>query len=131
MPIRIFPAPRAALFLALLLAPADIARGEGAGPQVAEVVTFRLAAGTTEAGFLAAARATGPVAAAQPGYLGRHLSRGDDGSWTDHVLWQSRGAAEAAAAAVMTDPAFAPFMAAIDPASVTLRHEEIVPVEGP
>ena len=122
-------APRAALLAALALAPTDIARADAAGP-VAEVVTFRLAPGTTEAGFLAAARATGPLAARQPGFLARTLSRGADGRWTDHVLWASSAAAQAAAAAVMADPAFAPFLAAIDPEGMDLRHEAVVPLDG-
>ena len=116
-----------ALPLALAaLAPADAARGgETAGP-VAEIVTFRLAAGVGDATFLEAARATGPLLAAEPGFLSRRLSKGDDGAWTDHVAWTSLAEAQAAAARVMKAPAAAPFLMAIDPASIVMRHERVL-----
>jgi hypothetical protein len=116
-----------ALPLALAaLAPAGAARGGEAPGPVAEIVTFRLAAGVTEASFLEAARATGPRLAAEPGFLSRRLSKGADGSWTDHVAWTGLSEAEAAAARIMEDPAAAAFLMAIDPASITMRHEPIL-----
>jgi hypothetical protein len=111
---------------ALALAPADAARGGDPTGPVAEIVTFRLAAGVTEAAFLAAARATGPLLAAEPGFLSRRLSQGADGAWTDHVAWTGLGEAGAAAARIMEAPAAAPFLAAIDPASIVMRHEPIL-----
>lgn len=111
---------------ALIRAPADTA---GAGPspdRVAEIVTFRLASTTSGAAFLDAARATGPLVASQPGFLARRLSRGTDGMWTDHVAWANLAAAEAAARDIMTDPRAAPFLAAIDPATLAMRHEALV-----
>ena len=114
----------------LALAPAGAAGAGGSAPAltVAEVVTFRLADGMTEAAFRAAAAATVPLAARQPGFIARTLSRGDDGRWTDHVLWADRAAAEAAAATVMADPVAAPFIAAIDMDSVVMRHETVLPL---
>lgn len=118
--------PLTALALTLLLAPADAARA-GAGPNpVMEVVTFRLLPGVTEAAFLAAARATEAPLRRQPGFLSRSLTLSDDGHWTDHVLWSSLPEATAAAQAMMAEPAFAPFMAAIDGASVTMRHDRVL-----
>jgi hypothetical protein len=107
------------------LAPADAARGAEAGP-VTEIVTFRLAPGVTEAAFLAAARATGPLLAAEPGFVARRLSQGDDGRWTDHVAWTGRAEAEAAAARIMAAPEAAPFLMAIDPPSIVMRHERLL-----
>jgi hypothetical protein len=115
-----------ALPLALAaLAPADAARAGADGP-VAEIVTFRLAPGTTEPAFLAAARATGPLLAGAPGFVSRRLSKGADGRWTDHVAWASHAEAEAAAERILSDPAAAPFLAAIDPASIEMRHEALL-----
>ena len=83
-------------------APADTIRAGGSGP-VAEIVTFRLAGGVTEAVFLDAARATEPIVRAAPGFLARRLTRGEDGFWTDCVEWSGRAEAEAAAARI-TNP---------------------------
>lgn len=114
------------LALLLALAPADAARAKGSPAPVLEVVTFRLAPGVTEADFLAAARATEAPLRAQPGFLGRHLTRSDQGLWTDHVAWASLPEAMAAAEVMMAEPAFGPFMAAIDGASVAMRHDPIL-----
>ena len=116
-----------ALPLALAaLAPPDAARGGDTAGPVAEIVTFRLAAGTTEAAFLDAARATLPLLAAAPGFLSRRLSQGADGAWTDHVAWTGLAEAEAAAARIMDAPAAAPFLMAIDPATIVMRHERLL-----
>jgi hypothetical protein len=94
-------------------------------PTHAEYVTFRLAPGVDRPAFLAAARATDAALAGHPGYLGRHLSAGEDGRWTDCVLWADAASAHAAAAAAMQDPRFAPFMAAIAPEDMQMRHETL------
>lgn len=117
-----------ALFLILLMAPADAARADGApaGGPVMEIVSFRLVAGASEAAFLKAAKATATALKAQPGYLGRTLTRAEDGTWTDHVVWMSLPAAMSAIDALMAEPAFAPFMALIDGPTVTMRHEPVL-----
>jgi hypothetical protein len=99
--------------------------GRETGP-VAEIVTFRLRPGIDEADFRAAARATGPAAAALPGFLRRCLSRDAQGLWTDHVEWADLGRAEAAAAAVKALPVFAPFGAMIDPEGLSMRHAAVI-----
>jgi Antibiotic biosynthesis monooxygenase len=115
------------LFAALVaLAPADGARGQTADGPVMEIVTFRLNPGITDTAFLALARATeGPVSA-QPGFLRRSLLRNDAGDWTDLVEWQSLAQAQAAAEAVMAEPAFAPFAGAIDMTTLSMRHVPIL-----
>lgn len=115
--------PALALAMAPTFAPADSARG-AAAPCV-EVVTFRLLPGADAAAFLAAARATEAPLRDQPGFLRRRLVQGADGQWTDWVEWRDRAAAGAAAEAMMADPAFGPFMALIDGASVVMRHEAL------
>jgi hypothetical protein len=110
----------------IAFAAADTARGRSADAPVMEIVTFRLNPGITDAAFLSAARGTKAVVAAQPGFIHRSLLRDDVGEWTDTVTWQSLAKAHAAARILMADPAFAPFGAAIDMTSVTMRHVPIL-----
>ncbi|MES2145830.1 MAG: hypothetical protein V4516_16105 [Pseudomonadota bacterium] len=92
---------------------------------VMEIVRFRLAPGTDDTAFLAAAHGTERPLRAQPGFVRRSLTRAEDGIWTDHVGWTSMAMAMAGADAMMTEPAFGPFMAMIDGASVAMRHDRI------
>jgi hypothetical protein len=117
-----------ALAMTLFLAPADAARAGSSADDspVMELVTFRLVPGVADTAFLAAARGTEAPLRKRPGFLSRSLTRGSDGLWTDHVLWSSLPEAMAAAEAMMAEPAFAPFMAAIDGATVTMRHDRVL-----
>jgi hypothetical protein len=54
------------------------------------------------------------------------LTRAEDGTWTDLVLWVSLSAAMTAAGAMMAEPAFGPFMAQIDGPTVQMRHEPVL-----
>ncbi len=110
----------------LALAPADSARAGTGTDKVLEVVTFRLVPGVTDAQFLAAASGTEVALAAQPGFVRRTLLRDDTGLWTDAVEWQGLTLAVAAARAVMADPGFAPFGAAIDMTTLRMQHLPIV-----
>lgn len=118
-------APLFTLATTILLAAEGAARGQNAEHPVMEIVSFRLNPGITEAAFLAAAQGTAAMVASQPGFVRRALMQDAAGQWTDLVTWQSLPAAHAAAAAVMADPAFAPFAAAIDMGSLTMRHQPI------
>ncbi len=137
--MRLLPA----LGLTLSLAPADAARAktaqatpvmepvmepgmESGMEPVMEIVSFRLVAGTSDAAFLAAAKTTALPLQGQPGFRGRHLTRAEDGTWTDHVLWSSLPLAMAGAEQMTAEPAFQPFMALIDGATVVLRHEPVL-----
>ncbi len=93
---------------------------------VTEIVTFTLRPGTDPAAFARAAAALDALLATTPGFLGRCLSSGADGVWTDHVLWADMAAAEAAAAALPARPEAAAFLMGIDPASVAMRHDTVV-----
>ncbi len=110
----------------IAFAPADMAHGQSTANPVMEIVTFRLTPGITDAAFLAAAQATQAMVAAQPGFLRRNLLRDDTGEWTDTVAWASLAAAHAGAETVVRDPSFAPFGAAIDMTSLTMRHVPIL-----
>lgn len=93
---------------------------------VMEVVRVRAAKGTTDQQLADAARATDALVRAQPGFLARHLLRDETGGWTDLVLWSGRAEAQAASARVTADPAFGPYMAAIDVSSVSMAHEAVI-----
>ncbi|MCU0803195.1 MAG: hypothetical protein MUD11_15800 [Rhodobacteraceae bacterium] len=114
------------LFTATIaFAAADTARGQGDGP-VMEIVTFRLTPGLSDADFMALAKGTAAMVAAQPGFIRRSLLCDEAGVWTDAVEWQTLGLAHAAAEKVMATPSFAPFAAAIDMASLSMRHVRIL-----
>lgn len=114
------------LSLCLAFAPADAARAGGPDTPVVEIVTFRLIAGADEAAFRQAAAATDAVLAANPAYGARVLTRDPSGLWTDLVHWSSLGAAQAAAEEMMTNAAFGPFIAQVDPATIQMRHADVV-----
>lgn len=90
---------------------------------VIEIVQFRLAEGVNREDFVAAATDTMPALCATDGFIGRILSEGEDGSWTDHVGWTSLDAAQAAMAGAMENAALAPFIMSIDPDSMVLSHQ--------
>lgn len=92
----------------------------------AEIVTFRTLPGLSSADVVAAARDLEPFLATCPGFLSRDLIQGEDGSWTDHVLWASHADAKAAGARIMSDPGAAAFMAMIDGPSVVMSHSQVV-----
>ena len=94
------------------------------GP-IAEIVTFRLAAGTAPADFVTAARALDPMLRATGHVLHRTLSADEDGTWTDHILWTSLDVAKKTAEQIMSDPVAAPMMQMIDPNNVQMRHAAV------
>ena len=109
------------------LAPADSARagGDPGAAPVLEMVSFRLTTGTTTDAFVTAAKATEAPLRRQPGFVRRTLVMGADGTWTDLVEWTNMEMAESGAQAMMAEPAFQPFMALIDMASVRMGHPAI------
>ncbi len=92
---------------------------------VAEIVTFALVPNTSDAAFLAAAKGTEAFTRAQPGFVKRELSKGEDGTWTDYVLWSSPEAAKAAGEAFMRAECAGAMMQVIAPDSVRMRHQAV------
>lgn len=93
---------------------------------IAEIVTFRIRPGHSSADVVAAARDLEPFLATCPGFLSRNLVQGEDGTWTDHVLWSNLANAKAAGARIMSDPNAAAFMAMIDGPSVVMSHSPVM-----
>lgn len=90
-----------------------------------EIVTFRLAGGVDEGAFLGHAEVANRFLGTCAGFVARRLSKGDDGGWVEHVEWESLAEAEEASRKFMEEEALKPFMAAIDPATVVMRHAEL------
>lgn len=115
---------------ALPFGPADSARAASVKSAelsiVAEIVIFQLNNDVDEAQFLKDAKATDAVVRAASGFLSRQLSKGEDGRWTDYILWQSLEQARDAAKTVVNDPAFGPFGSAINFETVVMRHERVL-----
>ena len=93
---------------------------------VAEIVTFTLANGTTPEEFVKLSQASEAFVRSAPGFAHSQLSQGEDGRWTDYVIWTDMKAAKDAAAQ-FPQQTFAPaLMAAIQPDSVQMRHENVL-----
>ncbi|MES0824175.1 hypothetical protein [Ruegeria sp. SCP11] len=93
---------------------------------VAEIVTFTLANGTTPEEFVKLSQASEAFVRSASGFAHRQLSQGEDGRWTDYVVWQDMKAAQDAAAQFPQQD-FAPaLMEAIQPDSVQMRHENVL-----
>jgi len=93
--------------------------------QIAEIVTFTLAPDVTSDAFVALSQASEAFVRAAPGFVARQLSRGEDGRWTDYVIWRDLAAAQAVARQFAQQD-FAPaLIAAIAPGSLSLRHERV------
>lgn len=98
---------------------------QNAQPQVAEIVTFALKDGTDEGAFLAVLRATQSWVDDLPGFLGRHVTRGPDGRWTDHILWADAASAKNAQTS-FDQQDFAPDMGeALNHETLEMRHETV------
>jgi hypothetical protein len=90
-----------------------------------EITTFRLVPGADEAAFLAADAAAQALAHHQPGLVRRTTGRGEGaGSYGVVSLWWSATEADAAAAALATDPVTEAFQAHVDAASVAVTRLE-------
>lgn len=96
---------------------------------IIEIVQFRLANGVDRDQFIAAAENTMPTLCTMDGFIGRILSEGEDGSWTDHVRWINAASAQAAMSASMANEALLPFIMAIDPDTMTLTYQAPVVLE--
>ena len=93
---------------------------------VAEIVTFTLADGTSPEQFIKLSQASEAFVRGAPGFAYRQLSQGEDGRWTDYVVWQDPTSAQNAAAEYMQQECAAAMMAVINPDSVQMRHETVL-----
>jgi hypothetical protein len=94
--------------------------------QIAEIVTFKLTAGTSDNDFAKALEAATAFMRGRKGFVSRRLSIGKDGTYTDHVVWDTLADAEAAMEASMKEVSLGTFIQSIDPQTMKLDHQEIV-----
>lgn len=87
-----------------------------------EIMTFRLRP-DTEPEMLVAADAVvqSEFSYQQPGIVRRTIASGDDGTWLIHTIWESEGAAQAAAEAFNASELCNDFLALIDDSTMDIR----------
>jgi hypothetical protein len=98
---------------------------QGNSNMVMEIVRFGTLPGTSPADLAKAAQEGRDWLAHQPGFVARALCQQGTG-FVDMVTWADMASAQAAAAQVMTEPAFAGFMALIDGPTVRMEHLPIL-----
>ncbi len=92
---------------------------------VIETVTFTLNDGVNRDDFIAAAKGMNAWVSARPGFMHRRLSCTSDGTWIEHIQWETMSAATSAAAEIGTAPGTADFLSAINGPTVQLMHSEL------
>ncbi|MCF6322323.1 MAG: hypothetical protein L3J32_11230 [Rhizobiaceae bacterium] len=93
--------------------------------RIIEAVTFKLAKGVSDADFLKTVAASTDFIKAREGFIARRLSKGEDGTWLEHIEWENMTAAKSASDAFMKEPSLAPMMQAIDGASAIVQHNQL------
>lgn len=95
-------------------------------PHVAEIITFELKDGVSDADYVALSQTSHAYVSYARGFVSRQLSKSQDGRWTDYVIWRSLEDAKAAQAEFMAQE-FAPAMVgAINPDTMRMEHQEVL-----
>ena len=90
-----------------------------------ESVVFRLEEGISKEHFLETVAGSTEFVRSQPGFVSRRLSCSDDGTWIEHIEWETLDHARSAAAAIWQAEVVQPFLKCISGPSITLRHAEL------
>jgi len=96
---------------------------------VIEIVSFKLAKSVSDEAFLKTIPLTSTFLKTCTGFISRHLSKGDDGEWVDHVEWANMADAQSASQKFMSDQSLKPFMEKIEGTSVNMRHNQLLHTE--
>jgi heme-degrading monooxygenase HmoA len=92
---------------------------------VIEITQFQLVKGVADQEFLREAEEVQQVfLKRQPGYLDRELLKGEAERWADILHWETTAQAQAAAQAMLQEPACQGFLSMIDPQSIEMLHLE-------
>ncbi|WP_298358929.1 hypothetical protein [uncultured Litoreibacter sp.] len=92
---------------------------------VAEIVTFKLKDGVSDADFVAISQQTESWVRSAAGFRARHLSKDEHGVWTDYVIWEDMEKAMRVAREFEKQD-FAPAIGgAINPETISIRHSAI------
>ena len=92
---------------------------------VIETVTFRLEDGVSKEAFLDAIACSTDFVTSRSGFVSRRLSCAADGSWIEHIEWETMADAKGAAAAIGQAASVRPFLACINGPSARLTHSEL------
>ncbi len=93
---------------------------------VIETVTFKLAEGVEDGAFEATFPALEAFTESQKGFIARRFSKGEDGTWLDHIEWSSLQDAQAASENFMQTESIKPFMQCVDGSSVQMSHNQLI-----
>ena len=94
---------------------------------VTEFAKFKLRTGVTDETFLAAeTKIRAGQIRKQPGFLGRDVGKGDDGSWYAVIRWETMENAAAWTPIFMKDPDGQAFASLLDFASMRQERVEFV-----
>lgn len=92
---------------------------------VIEITQFRLVKDVVDQEFLREAEQVQHLfLEKQPGYIDRELLKDEEGQWIDVLHWETIAQAQAAAQAMLQEPACQGFIRMIEPQSVKMLHLE-------
>lgn len=94
--------------------------------QIIETVTFKANDGVEDDALFAALRGIDGFLNGRDGFVRRHLSRGEDGTWLEHVVWENMEKALAAAAEFPGSPEAQAAMGFIDGATARVGHAPLI-----
>ncbi|MEM6594328.1 MAG: hypothetical protein AAF672_06015 [Pseudomonadota bacterium] len=94
--------------------------------KIAEIVRFKLKPGVSDADYIALNQPSHIYSSSIPGFISRTLSKGEDGEWTDYVLWDNMGSAKAAADGFMAQDWAPAMVGAIDETTMQMTHQQIL-----
>ncbi|MBM7068706.1 antibiotic biosynthesis monooxygenase [Actibacterium sp. 188UL27-1] len=94
-------------------------------PHVIETVLFKLKDGITKDAFVETLDAANRFITSCPGFIARRLSCTADGTWIEHIEWESMDHAKAAAAQIGSNSDASAMVQAISGESVTLMHSDL------
>jgi len=94
--------------------------------RIIEIVNFNLKPNISDQQFLEYVKPSDVFVAQQKGFIARRLSKNADGSWLEHIEWETMTDAKAAGDAFVKQPNLAPMMGAIDGESVIMKHNELL-----
>ena len=92
---------------------------------VIETVTFKLEDGVSKEAFLGTVKFATEFVMSRPGFLSRRLSCAADGTWIEHIEWETIEDAQGAATAIWQTASVEPFLKCISGPSAKLTHSEL------
>lgn len=89
-----------------------------------ELVLFKINGNYSDRAILEAAAMLNDFIESQAGFISRTLSKAEDGTWSDLVLWTDLDSARKAGEKVMNEPCAGKFFSMIDESTMQFLHLE-------